>query len=160
MVGMPAPVENSESGKQVIKPRPEWEMMFFLLTPLGKMMKENNIGFLALDSMSTPLKNIFVGGIETFDARSKAEAMILSRIDYLSQAFDTPLFVVNHISESPIGTTKTKAYGGGMIGYTHKFALKLMGEKNRFFTNSRTPIVEPYSYEIPYKIANKGIFGL
>jgi len=160
IVGTPAIVENTEGGQQRIKPKPEWEMMLFLNTPLGKMVSENNIGFMALDSLSAPLKNIFIGGESSFKGRADAEAMVLSRFDYLARVHEVPCFVLNHLSENPARAGKPKAYGGAMVLYSHKYELEFMGEKEPYFRNVRVPDVKPYTVEIKYIIGDKGVYAL
>lgn len=160
LVGTPAVVENTEGGQQRIKPRPEWEMMFFLNTPLGQIVSQNNIGFMALDSLSAPLKNIFIGGEATFKGRADAEAMVLSRFDYISRVNSLPCFVLNHLSENPARAGKPKAYGGAMVLFSHKFELEFMGDKEPYIRNVRVPDKKPYAHEIKYRIGKKGIYGV
>jgi len=160
LVGTPAMVRNTEGGQQQIKPRPEWEMLLFLTTPLGEILSESNVGFMALDSLSAPLKNIFIGGEQTFNARSNAEAMILSRFDYLCKVFKVPCLILHHISENPARASKAKAYGGAMVLYTHKFELEVMGGKKPYMRNRRIPDVKPEAWTIEYRIGDKGIYGV
>lgn len=160
IVGTPAMVRNTEGGQQQIKPRPEWEMSMFLTTPLGEIIANNNIGFMGLDSLSSPLKNIFIGGEQTFNARSNAEAMILSRFDYLCKVFRTPCIILHHLSENPARATKAKAYGGAMVLFTHKFELEVMGGNKPYIRNRRIPDVKPEAWTIEYRIGDKGIYGV
>jgi len=160
LLGFPAEVRNTDGGKQEVLPRPEWEMLIFFNTPLGMILLENNVGFLALDSISAPLKNIFVAGERSYSGRANVIALILSRFDYFAKNLLIPCFIINHLSENESRSGSVKAFGGSMIRYTHKFELEMMGKADKYIRNVRIPDVEPYKYEIKYKIGDKGIYGL
>jgi hypothetical protein len=119
--GYPCEMKPSEGGKFGLNPNPSWLLDSFWNTPLFNLIHSNNIGAVVLDSVSTPMKGLFMGEQMKYPARTDAIAAILIPLDKMCANRDLVGITVHHGTRDESRADEEKAYGGAIVQFTHKF---------------------------------------
>ena len=129
--------ETSDAGKTSIKSlkgdmeEQPWE------TQIAKIIQKNNVGFLALDSLTRPVDQL-VPSKSNLPARAQATQLLLTQIDILAHWFKIPVVVTAHETYDPMDAfSKPEPKGGKNVGYAFKFVLYMSWKPT-----SHTPHVE------------------
>ncbi|MCK5613592.1 hypothetical protein KAR91_67605 [Candidatus Pacearchaeota archaeon] len=137
LTGFPCEMVPSEGGKFGMNPHPSWILDSFWKTPLFNIVHENNIGVTVLDSLSAPLKGIFLGDQMKYPARTDAIAAVLIPLDKICANRNIVGITVHHETRDETRPDAAKAFGGNIVEYTHKFELGFFaGDKGK--QNQRT----------------------
>ena len=142
--GFPCEMVPSEGGKFGMNPHPSWILDSFWKTPLFNIVHENNIGVTVLDSLSAPLKGIFLGDQMKYPARTDAIMAVLSPLEKICANRKMIGITVHHETRDESRPDAAKAYGGNIIEYSHKFKLGFFAgaskkPKHRTLVRSRHP---------------------
>lgn len=140
LTGYPCEMKPSTGGKFGLNPNPSWILDSFWKTPLFKIIHENNIGAIVLDSVSTPLKGLFMGEQMKYPARTDAIAAILIPLDKICANRNVVGITVHHGTRDESRQEEEKAYGGSIVEFSHKFELCFYGGKSNHPKNVRTVV--------------------
>lgn len=129
--------ETSELGKTSLKSlkgdmdEQPWE------TRIADIIKKNDVGFLALDSLTRPLDQL-VPSKANLPGRAQATQLLLTQLDILAHWFSIPVVVTAHETLDPLDTfSKPEPKGGKNVHYAFKFVLYMSWK-----SSSHTPHVE------------------
>lgn len=143
-------------------------------SPLHYIAKETGAKLIVYDSISAPMKSIFVG-TQDLPARSSSMAMILMNAQRLCIEFDMAVLATSHVTINPIKAWERHPFGGIMLGHEAKFSFELTkgvgsrgengtavnpedkSEKARVVWAQRHPAKEDYSAYGFFTIQDDGI---
>lgn len=136
LLGKSSKIEISKNGKMTLKPidkcwisRCEIEK-----TPFGKFMDENNINFMAFDSLTNPLSE-FGSQQENFPARASAVQRMMLQIQFITHHFKIPIVCTHHETIEPMNPySRPQVKGGASIMYNTKYMLYISRDRSK-----RTP---------------------
>lgn len=143
--GKPVLIEPSEGGKFKVSPQPGWKMNP-VLSALGQFMQQNNVGYLAVDSLTNPTKQL---GTEqqNLPARAQVIGYLMTSIQGLTEKQSLVTVMVSH--EGKTGNTnpfekfkRPQPLGGDTVMYNVKYAVYMSHEPG-----PRTP--ETVKYKAP-----------
>jgi RecA/RadA recombinase len=98
-------------------------------TPLAKIIEENNVGFLLLDSLTMPVEEEYTGGQQSHPGRKYANMMIIAQLRRLVREYGLYCIINNHeIEQDSVASYKKKKplpVGGAGVHYNFKFFMDL-----------------------------------
>jgi len=132
LVGCPLTIEVGNS-KIDVAPKDEWNTAF-MDSPLGLLMKEKDISYIVLDSISNPMKK-FPTSQQNYPSRATAAYNILLGVQEAAKEFWIPCISVIHQSNNPTRPWDNPNFvGGSAVGYNTKTMLYISKERTQ-----RTP---------------------
>lgn len=129
---------------------------------IGEIMAKEKIKCVIYDSISEPMKYIFVGGLKNYPPRAEAISRLVGlHQQALASIYDAVIIDINHASVNTVNQwAKDKAYMSDSMGYKvdYQFAIdkdcKDSDAGNRKIWLTRHPFKDPYRYYIPVKFNN------
>jgi len=104
-----------KDGKQKVR------LHFMEASDLWRKVQELKSPFVAIDSLSSPVKPIIPSGSQNFPARDTIMTHLLQFIKSIAWKFNLGFLITNHISKSQQNPRdKGRPYGGGFLKYTVK----------------------------------------
>jgi len=170
LTGYPCEMKPTTGGKFGLNPNPSWVLDSFWKSPLFDIVHSNNIGAIVLDSVSTPMKGLFMGDQMKYPARTDAIAAILIPLDKIVANRGCVGFTVHHGTRNVTMPDAEKAYGGAIVQYSHKFEILFQAGKakrndTRTLIRKRHPALPEQNNKYVkdkgkqyIRISNKGVF--
>jgi len=144
----------------VIEPTEYGAMTSIWDSPVGMLVDKRNIGFVALDSISTPMESLFTGGQINFRTRGKAQSVLFGRaqdlVDEYPVVFMTTVHAtINHANEyaKPQHTGgKSILHNVKWVAYLEKYEGKAVAKAAGLnFRNLRAMYVYRHPMKTPWE---------
>lgn len=141
-------------------------------TRLGEVLSSLNTGLIVYDSLSAPLKSLFVG-TQDLPARSSSIALLVGAIQRIASRFDVSVLAINHATLHPHAQGYKLPYGGLIMGYDFKFIFhidsnvkqarhrainpELGDHANRAIWVYRHPTIGEYGVAVLARLGDRGL---